>query len=44
MGFLPQREYDVAESNMVKKILTGKIHASSHNFENYSTLACENRH
>lgn len=32
MGFLPQREYDVAEFNTVKKYLTGKICAPLHNF------------
>jgi len=32
MGFQPQREYDVAESSMDKKILTGNICAPRHNF------------
>ena len=32
MGFLPQREYDVAEFNMVKNYLTEKICAPRHNF------------
>jgi len=32
MGFLPLREHDIAESNMVKKYLTEKIYAPAHNF------------
>lgn len=43
MGFLPQREYDIAEFNMVKKYFTGKICAPRNkSAKNYSTTILKN--